>query len=51
MYVCGSVCVRGWEAKEGILSSTSLDGIKFSEGSFCVGYTWEVLAPKINKEM
>ena len=33
MYVCESVCIRGWVAKEGILSSASLTGIRVSKGT------------------
>ena len=51
MNVCVCVCVYEWVNKEGILSSASFDGIKLFEGSLCVGYTWEVLALKRDKEM
>ena len=33
IYVLGTACVCGWVAKERILSSASLDGIRLSEGS------------------
>ena len=36
MYMCESVCVRGWIAKERISSSASLDGIRLFGRSFFV---------------
>ena len=34
MYVWVSMCVRGWVAKERILSSASLDGVRLIGRSF-----------------
>ena len=36
MYVFESVCVSGWVAKERILSSASLTGIRVSRGTLCL---------------
>ena len=46
------VCVvGGCQNQKEFLSSGSLDGVGLSKGSLCVGYRWEVLAPKIDKEL
>ena len=47
--MCVCVCCGMPSESKGFLSSAFLDGVRLSEGSLCVGFTWEVLAPKIDK--
>ena len=50
--MCVGLCEFSWMGglrKDFIFSI--FGGVRLFEGSLCVGYTWEVLAPKIDKEM
>ena len=45
MYVCGSPCVHGWVAKEGVLSSAFLTSVRVSRET-----PWSILMRRPHKE-